>query len=147
MAFLQIRCPFCQNTDVIKHGITAQGKQRYRGKHPSCAYQTCLVEYSHHGRLPEVTQQILEMTLKGRGIRDMARVLHLSPTTVIEALKKSASAPTPQQIQPSNLWIQERSSLRSTKWTKWKFMKCGVLLGRKPNNEGFRLPWIIALAW
>ena len=98
MAFLQIRCPACQNTDVIKHGITAQGKQRYRCMYPSCPYQTFLIEYSHHGRVPEVTQQILEMTLNGSGIRDIARVLHISPTTVIEELKKRASAPTHQRF-------------------------------------------------
>ena len=98
MVFLQIRCPDCQNTDVIKHGITAQGKQRYRCKYPSCPYQTFLVAYSHQGRVPEVKQQILEMTLNGRGIRDIARVLHISPTTVIEALKKRASAPTHQRF-------------------------------------------------
>ena len=96
MAFLQIRCPACQNTDVIKHGITAQGKQRYRCTHPSCPYQTFLVEYSHHGRVPEVKQQILEMTLNGSGIRDIARVRPISPTTVLEELKKSASAPAHQ---------------------------------------------------
>jgi transposase-like protein len=90
VAFLQIRCPACQNTDVIKHGSTAQGKQRYRCKHPSCPDQTFLVEYSHHGRVPEVKQHILEMTLHGRGIRDIARVLHSSPTPVIEAFKKRA---------------------------------------------------------
>jgi insertion element IS1 protein InsB len=55
------------------------------------------VEYSHQGRVPEVKQQILEMTLNGRGIRDIARVLHSSPTTVIEELKKRASAPTRQR--------------------------------------------------
>jgi transposase-like protein len=97
VAFLQIRCPACQHTDVIKHGITAQGKQRYRCKQPSCPSQTFLVEYSHQGRLPEVKQQILEMTLNGSGIRDIARVLHISPTTVIEELKKRASAPTRQR--------------------------------------------------
>jgi transposase-like protein len=47
--------------------------------------------------LPEVKQQILEMTLNGSGIRDIARVLHISPTTVIDELKKRASAPTHQQ--------------------------------------------------
>jgi transposase-like protein len=81
---------------VIKHGITAQGKQRYRGKNPSCPSQTFLIEYRHQGRLPEVTQHILEMTLNGRGIRDIARVLPISPTTVIEELKKSTSAPAHQ---------------------------------------------------
>jgi transposase-like protein len=88
VAFLQIRCPACQHTEVIKHGITPQGKQRYRCKYPSCPYQTFLVEYSHQGRVPEVKQPILEMTVNGSGIRDIARVLHSSPTTVIEELKK-----------------------------------------------------------
>ena len=97
MAVLQIRCPACQHTDVIKHGITAQGKQRYRCKNPSCPSQTFLIAYSHHGRVPAVKQQILEMTLNGSGIRDIARVLHISPTTVIEELKKRASALTYQR--------------------------------------------------
>jgi transposase-like protein len=47
--------------------------------------------------MPEVKQQILEMTLHGSGIRDIARVRHVSPTTVMEAFKKRAAAPTPQQ--------------------------------------------------
>jgi transposase-like protein len=38
--------------------------------------------------VPEVKQHILEMTLNGSGIHDIARVLHISPTTVMEALKK-----------------------------------------------------------
>jgi insertion element IS1 protein InsB len=96
VAYLQIRCPTCQSPDVMKHGTTAQGKQRYRCKNLSCTAQTFLVEYSHHGRRPEVKRQILEMTLNGSGIRDIARVLHVSPTTVIEELKKRASASTHQ---------------------------------------------------
>jgi transposase-like protein len=68
---------------------------------PSCACQTFLLEYSHHGRMLEVKQQILEMTLNGSGIRNIARVLHVSLTTVIEELKKSASAPTRQFHSPS----------------------------------------------
>jgi transposase-like protein len=97
VACLQIRCPSCQSTDVIKHGITAQGKQRYRCRNLNCSSQTFLVEYTHHGRLPAVKQQILEMTLNGSGIRDIARVLHISPTTVMEELKKSASDSTHQR--------------------------------------------------
>jgi hypothetical protein len=34
---------------------------------------------------------MLELTWHGSGMRDMARVLYSSPTTVIEALKNSAS--------------------------------------------------------
>jgi transposase-like protein len=97
VADLQMRCPSCQNTDVSNHGITAQGKQRYRGNDSGCPSQTCLVEYRHHGRWPAVTQHIRDMTLKGSGIRDMARVLHISPTTVMDEFTKSASASTRQQ--------------------------------------------------
>ena len=96
MAFRQIHLPCCQNIDGIKHGITAQGKPRYRCKNLRCTCHTFLVEYSHHGRRPEVKQHILEMTMHGRGIRDMARVLHISPTTVIEAWENSTSTPARQ---------------------------------------------------
>jgi insertion element IS1 protein InsB len=36
----------------------------------------------------EVKQQITDMAVNGSGIRDTARVLGISPTTVIEELKK-----------------------------------------------------------
>jgi transposase-like protein len=73
----------------MKHGTTAQGKQRYRCKNLSCSSPTLLVEYSHQGRVPAVKQQILQMTLNGSGSCNMARVLPISPTTVMEALKKA----------------------------------------------------------
>jgi transposase-like protein len=136
VAFHQSHCPCCQNIDVIKHGITPQGKQRYRGKNPRCSCQTFLVEYSHHGRVPEVKQQILEMTLNGSGIRDIARVLHSSPTTVIEELQKKSISSSTSIPRPFNTSIQVRSLVRSTQGKKQKSMKCGVLLGRNPNNDG-----------
>jgi transposase-like protein len=98
VAFLQIRWPACQHTDVMQQGITAHGKQRDRCKHPSCPEPTFLVESSQQGRVPEVTQQMLAMTWKGRGIRDMARVLPSSPTPVMAAVKTSAAAPTRQRF-------------------------------------------------
>jgi len=41
---------------------------------------------------------IVEMTLNGSGVRDIARVLQISPTTVIGELKKRAH---PSSGQPS----------------------------------------------
>ncbi|MDV2997188.1 MAG: hypothetical protein N4J56_006893 [Chroococcidiopsis sp. SAG 2025] len=38
----------------------------------------------------EVKQQIVEMTLNGSGVRDIARVLRISTSTVIRELKKLA---------------------------------------------------------
>jgi insertion element IS1 protein InsB len=37
---------------------------------------------------PEVKEHIIDMALNGSGIRDTARVLKISPTTVISELKK-----------------------------------------------------------
>jgi transposase-like protein len=65
-----LHCPHCQSTDIVRHGITRQGKQRYRCR--PCRQgrgRTFLLDYAS-------------------GIRDTARVLHVSPTTVINELKK-----------------------------------------------------------
>jgi transposase-like protein len=42
--------------------------------------------------LPEVKRQISDMAMNGSGIRDTARVLKVSPTTVIEELKKTLAS-------------------------------------------------------
>jgi transposase-like protein len=67
----------------------AEGKQRYRCR--ACLEgrgRTFLLEYSYAAHSPEVKQQIVDMALNASGIRDTARVLHVSPTTVINELKK-----------------------------------------------------------
>lgn len=83
-----IACPTCQHTDVVKYGQTADGKQRFLCQNSLCTRQTFLLEYVYKGRLLDVKQQIVDMTMNGSGIRDIARVPHISPTTVIETLKK-----------------------------------------------------------
>ena len=55
-----------------------------------CAGRTFLLDYSYAGQSPEVKEQIVEMAMNASGIRDTARVLHVSPTTVIKELKKKA---------------------------------------------------------
>ena len=44
--------------------------------------------YTYAGQSPDVKQQIVDMAMNASGIRDTARVLHVSPTTVIKELKK-----------------------------------------------------------
>jgi transposase-like protein len=73
---------------VIKHGTTSEGKQRYFCQNSQCSRLTFILQYSYQGYLPKVKQQISDMAMNGSGIRDTARVLHISPTTVIEELKK-----------------------------------------------------------
>jgi transposase-like protein len=83
-----LHCPNCQGTDIIRHGKTRQGKQRYRCQETLCNGGTFLLDYSYAGHSAEVKQQIIDMAMNASGIRDTARVLHVSPTTVIKELKK-----------------------------------------------------------
>jgi transposase-like protein len=88
MMFTLVGCPTCQSTDVVKYGKTPDGKQRFHCRNLACQRQTFLLEYTNQGFLPEVKTQIVDMALNGSGIRDTARVLNVSPTTVMTTLKK-----------------------------------------------------------
>ena len=80
-----LHCPYCQETDMVKPGLSPEGKQRYRCR--ACREgrgRTFLLADSYAGQASEVTQRIVEMAMNARGIRDTARVLHVSPTTVIK---------------------------------------------------------------
>jgi len=84
-----LHCPTCQRTDIVRHGTTSEGKQRYRCR--ACRLgrgRTFLLAYTYAGLGPAVKQQMVEMAMNASGIRDPARVLHVSPTTVIKELKK-----------------------------------------------------------
>ena len=83
-----LHCPYCQGTDIVRHGTSPEGKQRYRCRGCPERGRTFLLEYAYAGQSPEVKQQIVDMALNASGIRDTARVLHVSPTTVIKELKK-----------------------------------------------------------
>jgi len=85
-----LHCPYCQGSDIIRHGKTRQGKQRYRCQEILCNGRTFLLDYSYAGHSIEVKQQIIDMAMNASGIRDTARVLHVSPTTVIKELKNGS---------------------------------------------------------
>lgn len=88
MVLEPVRCPVCDGINVIKHGKTINGKQRFICKDIACEGKTFIQDYSEKGRLPETKQQIIDMALNGSGIRDTARVLGISTATVINELKK-----------------------------------------------------------
>ena len=54
----------------------------------SRSHQSFLLNSAYKGRSPEIKQQVIEMSLNGSGVRDTARVLGISPTTVLNELKK-----------------------------------------------------------
>jgi transposase-like protein len=81
---------------VVKHGRSEESKQRYKCRNSECGRSTFIRDYVDRGYLPEVKQQIVDMAVNGSGIRDTARVLQISPTTVIETLKKRSTSQSSQ---------------------------------------------------
>jgi insertion element IS1 protein InsB len=90
MVYVQVHCPHCQAVDVVRYGKQRNGEQRYRCNNVDCPRHIFLLQYRNQGRLPGVKQQMVDMALNGSGIRDTARVLRVSPTTVIDTLKKKS---------------------------------------------------------
>jgi transposase-like protein len=78
-----LHCPNCQGTDIVRHGKTRQGKQRYCCCEKRCAGRTFLLKYAYAGQSPGVKQQIVAMAMNASSIRDTARVVHISPHTVM----------------------------------------------------------------
>ena len=88
MAVVAVQCPECRRLEVVKYGQQPNGAQRYRCTNKHCQRRIFLLQYHNTGWRPEVKQQRVEMTLNGSGIHDTARVLGVSPTTVMTTLKK-----------------------------------------------------------
>ena len=92
MAEAAVKCPHCQSEAVVKYGKTSDGKERFRCQQSAECGRTFLRSYAYPGCLPTVKRQIVDMTLNGSGIRDIARVLHVGSNTVLRELKKSRRA-------------------------------------------------------
>ena len=88
MVLIPVLCPHCQSDQVIRGGKTKTGQQRYKCQNADCPHYSFQLDLLYKGRLPEVKEQIIDMALNGSGIRDTARVLKISTTTVINELKK-----------------------------------------------------------
>ena len=97
MAEAVVRCLHCQSEAVVKYGRTSKGKERFRCQQREHCGRTFLRSYAYPGCLPTVKHQIIEMTLNGSGIRDITRVLHVGPNTVLKELKKSRQPLAGQQ--------------------------------------------------
>jgi transposase-like protein len=86
--WIAVKCPYCQSTNVVKNGKSKQGKQRYRCQNTECLRSSFILDYTNYGYKPEVKQTIGAMVTNGSGIRDTARVLKISASTVMSELKK-----------------------------------------------------------
>ena len=82
-----INCKYCGH-HCIKNGIEKNGKQRFRCKACKKSQQ---LEYRYNAYNPDLDQNIIALTKEGVGIRGTARLLGISPTTLISRIKKIAS--------------------------------------------------------
>jgi transposase-like protein len=92
IAVILVRCPSCDGDAVVKRGKTDRGKQRYLCQNEACFYRTFLLDYTNRGYMPSVKRQIIDLTMNGSGIRDIARVLRISTDTGIGELKKRTAS-------------------------------------------------------
>ena len=88
MTFIAVRCLHCHSEQIVKRGKTRRGTQRYLCQNTTCTRGSFLLDYRNRGCLPEVKQQIIDMSLNASGVRDTARVLRISTYTVLSELKK-----------------------------------------------------------
>jgi transposase-like protein len=85
MVMAAIKCMFCDSENVVKNGTQSNGKQRVKCKECGKTFQ---LEYTNNGAKIETKFLIIQMSLNGSGIRDISRVLKISPNTVLDVLKK-----------------------------------------------------------
>src|SRR5215831_18989533 len=136
MTYVLVYCPDCQSVDVVRYGNQRPGPQRYRCNNTDCPRHIFLLEYQNHGRLPAMKQQMVDMALNGSGIRDTARVLRVSPTTVISTLKKKMQAYSKQMQACSSVLMLRKCRSSSTRWKQPRWMRCGALLAANASRGG-----------
>jgi insertion element IS1 protein InsB len=88
MVLIPVCCPHCHSDHVIKGGKTPGRTQRYKCQNADCPRYSFQIDLTYKGCSPAIKDRIIDMALNGSGIRDTARVLQISPTTVINELKK-----------------------------------------------------------
>lgn len=88
MVNIKLKCPICNTDDISRNGFTINGKQRYCCNNDSCENKSFLIDYTYNACKVNTKEKIIVMAMNGSGIRDTARVLEISPSTVIDTLKK-----------------------------------------------------------
>jgi insertion element IS1 protein InsB len=88
MATIKVHCPVCNSDKVVKYGYLKNGEQRFRCDDDNCSMKTFVLNYRVNGRKPGIMTRIIDMTLNASGIRDISRVLGISPNTVIKRIKE-----------------------------------------------------------
>lgn len=94
LCFKRVGSPCCQ-APTTKYGKSPQGKQRYRCT--TCG-KTHIKNYSYKAYHPNLNTALVALLKEGVGILGMARILNISPTTVLNRIRHIAA-----QIKPPPL--------------------------------------------
>jgi len=78
-----LHCPYGHGTAIVRHGTTPEGKQRSRCRACPERGRTFLLAYAYAGQSPVIKQHLVDRAMNASGMRDTARVVHVSPTTVL----------------------------------------------------------------
>jgi insertion element IS1 protein InsB len=76
--------------NIVKHGVSGEGKDRYECRNVECKRCTFILNYTYQGHWPEIKEKITDVAMNGSGMRDTAPVLKISPSTVINELTKKS---------------------------------------------------------
>jgi IS1 family transposase/transposase-like protein len=127
--FESITCPACSSLNIKKNGINKQRKQRYQCKR--CGKQF-IVKYSYRAYLKHIRELIVPMSLNGSGIRDTARVLRVSATTVIRVISQRAQNLPPVKL-PDRVADVELDEMWS--FVEKKKNQCWLWLAYAPKHR------------
>ena len=103
---LEIKCPTCLSDSIKKNGIKVDGKQNYQCK--DCKRQFIGDHaLSYLGCNSGITRKILQLMVRGSGIRDIAEVERISIGKVLRTLTESAYQIQPKQSHYESLEVDE----------------------------------------
>ena len=130
MMFIAIRCLHCQSEQIVKRGKTARGTQRYVCQNTLWTKGSVLLDACHRGCVPAGKHTSIDRRLHASGVRETARSLPICPTTVLRALKQTATALASVQtsllrpLHPAEVaWDMERAgAAEAERDAMWSFV-------------------------
>jgi transposase-like protein len=103
---IEIQCPRCQGTKIVRNGKKSNGPQNYQCK--DCGRQFIDDhEKTYRGCLSGITALIRIALVRGSGVRDTAAILQISVNKVLKTLASRVYALQPKQTHYDTLEINE----------------------------------------
>ena len=123
-----MKCRFC-GEECIKDGRQANGKQRYKCSHCHKRQQE---HYSYNAYSLNLNTDITTLTKEGVGIRSTARILQISPTTLLHRIILIAKSITRPPIVKHRIY--EVDEIKSFVRRKSEFVWIAYALDRKSKE-------------